>query len=170
MAFFLTLPFFISFSSSWAGVTRRRQRFCAHSDGTESLTLPPSVSGVSECRCDGSNPSWKGFGRRTGRDLTHKIPSSLGTRFNTESRSLSAWPDPSPCVGAFAARVSSGVAQWLARLPFSWNMWWKVCFLMYKIWKPLLDAEILENSSRIHVKKLCQHNQIFEWLNSLTDA
>lgn len=42
------------------------------------LMLPPSVSGVSECRCDGSNPSWKGSGRRNGRDLTRKMPPSLG--------------------------------------------------------------------------------------------
>lgn len=72
--------------------------------------------------------------------------SALRNRFNMESRSLSAWPDPSACVGAFTARVNSRVARWLARLPFSWNMWWRVCCVMCKIWKHLLDAEILENS------------------------
>lgn len=72
--------------------------------------------------------------------------SVLGTRFDMESRGLSAWPDPSACVRAFAARVNSRVARWLARLPFSWNMWRKVCCAMHKIWKHLLDAEILKNS------------------------
>lgn len=51
------------------------------------LTLPvfiggsgaaPSSGGASEHRGDGSNPTWKGSGRRRGRDSTHKVPFSLG--------------------------------------------------------------------------------------------